>query len=147
MMTANMWTQWAVIEDDVRMGLKPDPRHVAAALYRGEPVRPSAELQRYLAALIVEPAGIIKVIEQIEAGTLRPLPLRRRRGRPKQSVGARHAAAVALINQVVEARKREIDLAGERGSLKRALDSIVAEGGIDIERQYRSALRLRKSAK
>lgn len=121
-MMGSAWSSWPIIEDDIRRGRNPEPRHVAEAFRRGEPVILSPGLQRHLADLIAE--------------------VRRsgRRGRKEKSIGAKHAAAVELITKVAELRAAEIQRGGRRGSLKRALEQA---GGGDVERKYRAALRLR----
>lgn len=129
-MMGSAWSSWPIIEDDIRRGRNPDPRHIAEAFRRGEAVTLSRDLQRHLADLIAKagaPPG--------------------RRGPKEKSVGAKHAAAVELINKVAELRAAEIERSGRRGSLKKALEQA---GAGDVERKYRAALRLRgvrKSAK
>jgi hypothetical protein len=49
---------WIILEDEIRRGLGPDPRHVAEALRQGIPIVISADLQRYIAGLIPPPKAL-----------------------------------------------------------------------------------------
>lgn len=111
---------WLCLEEEIRRGDSPDPRHVAEALRQGIPIALSPELQRYIAELIPPP--------------------KRLRGRRKLSAGECAVRNRRLVDRYDElaAQYRGLGLP-KRGERKWVLAEMAREHGHSVEKQYDEA--------